>query len=332
MYKCESQDWVPLLELRGGVGYALLMVQRQFASRQFIPATGGLAQSEFAFTGEGYMKRVRDTAKAWKEVHLMELALYADTITQDYDIWRKRRVNSQQVLSTNYTFQNPFSEEMPSELEVTRHKFECEKAKLLRHISSFQEENYQLKIDVQIEKSQTVKIQREAEIVRNDLRDLHLENKKLRSTIKNSGLGKSSAKWKEELRNIKGGMEFWKGKAKKEEEKAARATIELRKKNVEYETMSAELMTNQSKHQELRGKIRDLENTLQAHRQQLDNLLKALEEKNSQYDQDTHTYERALQEKEMQLDFLINEIHKVAMQVVQLSDEAETLSCQFPPS
>ncbi|MFQ6646073.1 hypothetical protein Gotur_020044 [Gossypium turneri] len=55
---CGNQDWVPLLGLWGGVGYALLMVQRQFASQQFIPATGGLAQSEFAFTGEGYMKKV----------------------------------------------------------------------------------------------------------------------------------------------------------------------------------------------------------------------------------------------------------------------------------
>ncbi|KAL1178811.1 hypothetical protein V6Z11_A03G119500 [Gossypium hirsutum] len=86
IYKCGSQDWVPLLGLWGGVRYAPLMVQRQFASRQFIPATEGLAQSKFAFTGEGYMKRVRDTAKSWKEVHLMELALYADTITQDYDL------------------------------------------------------------------------------------------------------------------------------------------------------------------------------------------------------------------------------------------------------
>ncbi|KAL1182816.1 hypothetical protein V6Z11_A02G140200 [Gossypium hirsutum] len=221
---------------------------------------------------------------------------------------------------------------MPSELEVARHEFEREKAKLLRDISSLQEENYQLKIGVQIEESKTMKVQKEVEIVRNDLRDLHLENKKLRNTIKNSSLGKSSAEWKEEISNIKGGMEFWKGKAKKEEEKAAHAMLELRKKNAEYKTMSAKLMTSQSKHQELRGKIRDLENTLQAHQQQLDNLLKALEEKNSQYDRDTHTYERALQEKEMQLGFLINEIRKAVIQVVQLSDEAETLSCQFPSS
>ncbi|MFQ6661111.1 hypothetical protein Gotur_029379 [Gossypium turneri] len=89
LYKCGNQDWVPLLGLWGGVGYAPLMVQRQFASRQFVPVTDGLAQSEFAFMGEGYMKKVRDTANSWRQIYLMELALYADTITVDYDIWRQ---------------------------------------------------------------------------------------------------------------------------------------------------------------------------------------------------------------------------------------------------
>ncbi|KAG8492382.1 hypothetical protein CXB51_009625 [Gossypium anomalum] len=332
LYKCGGQDWVPLLGLWGGVGYAPLLVQRQFSSRQFIPATGGLAQFEFAFAGKGYMKRVRDIAKSWKEIHFMELALYADALTQDYDIWRKQRVSSQQISSTNYTAQNPFLEEMPSELEIARQEFEREKAKMSRDLSTLQEENYQLKIEVQVEKSRTEKVQREAEIVRNDLRDLHLENKKLRNTIKNSGLGKSTAEWKEEISNIKGGMEFWKGKAKKEEEKAARAAIELRRKNAEYEMVTAEFANSQSEHQELKRRVRDLENMLQSRQQQLDNLLKALEEKNDQYDRDMHAYEGTLQEKEMQLNFLINEIRQVAMQVVQLSDEAEVLSCQFPPS
>ncbi|KAG8497914.1 hypothetical protein CXB51_007295 [Gossypium anomalum] len=332
LYKCGSQDWVPLLGLWGGVGYALLLVQRQFSSRQFIPATGGLVQSEFAFTGEGYMKKIRDTARSWNEIHFMELALYADTLTQDYDLWRKQRVSSQQISSTNCTAQNPFLEEMPSELDIARQEFEREKAKMSRDLSTLQEENYQLKIEAQVERSRTEKVQREVEIVRNDLRDLHLENKKLRSTIKNSGLGKSTAEWKEEISNIKGGMEFWKGKAKREEEKAARAAIELRRKNAEYEMVTAKFANSQSEYQELKRRVRDLENMLQSRQQQLDDLLKALEEKNNQYDRDMHAYEGTLQEREMQLNFLINEIRQAAMQVVQLSDEAEVLSCQFPPS
>ncbi|KAG8479568.1 hypothetical protein CXB51_029346 [Gossypium anomalum] len=125
LYKVGNQDWVPLLGLWGGVGY---------------------------------MRRVRNTAKSWKKIHLMELALYVDTLTPDYDIWRKQRVNSQQILSTNYTVQNPFSEEMPSELEMARQEFEREKAKMSRDLSALQEENYQLKIDVQIERSKTEKV------------------------------------------------------------------------------------------------------------------------------------------------------------------------------
>ncbi|XP_012458328.1 uncharacterized protein LOC105779126 [Gossypium raimondii] len=278
------------------------------------------------------MRKVRDTTNSWRQIYLIELALNADTITVDYDIWRQRRVKSQITPPIHEACRNPFSEEIPSELEIARHEFEREKAKMLRDISFLQEENYQLKIDVKIEKSRTEKVQKEVEVTRKDLRDLHLENKKLRGTIRNSGLGKASAEWKEELSNIKGGMEFWKAKAKKEEERAARAMIELRKKKVEYKTVTTELTASQSEHQELKGKIQSLESTLQAHQQHLDDLLRALEEKNSQHDRDIRTYERALQEKDMHLDSLINEIRKAAAHVVQLSGEAEVLSCQYPPS
>ncbi|MFQ6627971.1 hypothetical protein Gotur_007271 [Gossypium turneri] len=61
----------------------------------------------------------------------MELALYADTITQDYDIWRQRRVKNQLTPPIDDACQNPFLEEMPSELKMAIHEFEREKAKLL---------------------------------------------------------------------------------------------------------------------------------------------------------------------------------------------------------
>ncbi|KAG8500235.1 hypothetical protein CXB51_004472 [Gossypium anomalum] len=247
--------------------------------------------------------KVRDIAKSWKEIHFMELALYADTLTQDYDIWRKHQVSSQQISSTNYTAQNPFLEEIPSELEIARQEFEREKAKMSRDLSTLQEENYQLKIEVQVERSRTEKVQREAEI---------LSGKKKLAT--------SKEEWN-----------FGREKQRKKR-KRPRAAIELRRKNAEYEMVTAEFANSQSEHQELKRRVRDLENMLQSHQQQLDNLLKALEEKNDQYDRDIHAYEGTLQEKEMQLNFLINEIRKAAMQIVQLSDEAEVLSCQFPPS
>ncbi|MBA0638270.1 hypothetical protein Godav_024627 [Gossypium davidsonii] len=83
------------------------------------------------------MKRDRDTTNPWRKIYLMELALYADTIIVDYDIWRQRRVKSQLTPPIDDAYQNPFSEEMLAELEMVRHEFEREKVKLLRDISSF---------------------------------------------------------------------------------------------------------------------------------------------------------------------------------------------------
>ncbi|KAK5773028.1 hypothetical protein PVK06_049331 [Gossypium arboreum] len=127
-------------------------------------------------------------------------------------------------------------------------------------------------------------------------------------------------------------MEFWKKRAENEEKKATRVMIELRKKSAEHEAMSTKWTTSQSERQSLRERVRDLEDALRARQQQLDTLLKALEVKNDQYDRDTHAYKTGLQEREMQLGFLINKIRQAAVHMVQLSDEAEDLSCQFLPS
>ncbi|KAG8487737.1 hypothetical protein CXB51_018645 [Gossypium anomalum] len=84
-----------------------------------------------------------------KRVNLFALAIYGLVVfpkvlghIEDYDVWRKQRVNSQQVSSTNYTFQNPFSKEMPSEPEMARLEFEREKVNMSRDLSALQEENY----------------------------------------------------------------------------------------------------------------------------------------------------------------------------------------------
>ncbi|KAL1161117.1 hypothetical protein V6Z11_A07G112100 [Gossypium hirsutum] len=127
-------------------------------------------------------------------------------------------------------------------------------------------------------------------------------------------------------------MKFWKKRAENEEEKATWVMIELRKKSAEHEAMSTKWTTSQSECQSLRERVRDLEDALRARQQQLDTLLKSLEEKNDQYDRDTHAYKTNLQEREMQLGFLINKIRQAAVHMVQLSDEVEDLSCQFPPS
>ncbi|MBA0784825.1 hypothetical protein Gotri_025295 [Gossypium trilobum] len=53
LYWCGDFDWVPLIGIWGAIGYAPLLVLKQYRSRQFVPATQGLAECEFWYRGDG---------------------------------------------------------------------------------------------------------------------------------------------------------------------------------------------------------------------------------------------------------------------------------------
>ncbi|XP_016672365.1 uncharacterized protein [Gossypium hirsutum] len=72
LYRCGDFDWVPLLGIWGAIGYAPLLVLRQYRSRQFVPATHGLAECEFSYKDDGYKKKVREMANAWNQTHRMK--------------------------------------------------------------------------------------------------------------------------------------------------------------------------------------------------------------------------------------------------------------------
>ncbi|MFQ6654393.1 hypothetical protein Gotur_025404, partial [Gossypium turneri] len=65
LYRCGDFDWVPLLGIWRAVGYAPLLVLRQYRSRQFVPATRGLAECEFSYKDDGYKRKAREMANAW---------------------------------------------------------------------------------------------------------------------------------------------------------------------------------------------------------------------------------------------------------------------------
>ncbi|KAL4383767.1 hypothetical protein GQ457_15G016490 [Hibiscus cannabinus] len=72
IYRCEGFDWVPLLGIWGASGYVPLLVSRQYRSRQFIPATRGIATCEFAYGSRDYKKAVeiqgeKDKANHWEK-------------------------------------------------------------------------------------------------------------------------------------------------------------------------------------------------------------------------------------------------------------------------
>ncbi|KAG8471954.1 hypothetical protein CXB51_036841 [Gossypium anomalum] len=86
----------PFIRNWGAIGYAPLLVLRQFGLRQFVPGTHGLTQSEFAYRGADYKKR------------------------------RGRRINDN-IPEPNAEGAQPMEEYlqvMPSELEIMKQEFE----------------------------------------------------------------------------------------------------------------------------------------------------------------------------------------------------------------
>ncbi|MBA0696726.1 hypothetical protein Goari_003255, partial [Gossypium aridum] len=65
LYRCKDFNWVPLIEIWGVVGYAPLLVLRQYRSMQFIPIMQRLDQCEFPYKCDNYKKKIREISNAW---------------------------------------------------------------------------------------------------------------------------------------------------------------------------------------------------------------------------------------------------------------------------
>ncbi|XP_052880452.1 uncharacterized protein LOC128286786 [Gossypium arboreum] len=80
-------DWVPLARIWRVVGYAPLMVLRQYRSRQFIPVTQGLAQYEFPYKDNNYKRKVREISDAWNQTQRMKGFTTGPMTTPEYEWW-----------------------------------------------------------------------------------------------------------------------------------------------------------------------------------------------------------------------------------------------------
>ncbi|MBA0788296.1 hypothetical protein Gotri_026575, partial [Gossypium trilobum] len=94
LYRCGDFDWVALLGIWGAVGYAPLLVLRQYKSRQFVPATQGLAECEFSYGGKGYKKKAREMANAWNLIRRMKRLPMGPMTTSEYSEWWVKRTNN----------------------------------------------------------------------------------------------------------------------------------------------------------------------------------------------------------------------------------------------
>ena len=140
LYGCGDKMWVPLLGLWGVVNYAPLLVCRQYALEQFIPATHGLNQLEFTYRDPGYTAQLAKLSTLWSELRWVDLARHDNNIAPGYIEWNFNRARDVALPTRDNSIHPacPLPERMPTELELLRRELEIERKKNLERDSSYQ--------------------------------------------------------------------------------------------------------------------------------------------------------------------------------------------------
>ncbi|KAA3488355.1 myosin heavy chain-like [Gossypium australe] len=193
-----EERWMEILQnLReedGAIGYAPLLVLRQYKARQFIPATHCLAQSEFSYKGDNYKKKIREISEAWKQTCCMKILTAGLMTTLEYKGWLSKRINDK-IPGPSLEGVRSIEEYLrvvPSELEILKQDFERKSLELRKRIGKLEEEKMHLRLDVDVQKLETEKLRKEKRKIEEDRDSLKTEYKKIHLSMKNAGLGKTS--------------------------------------------------------------------------------------------------------------------------------------------
>ncbi|KAA3460742.1 227 kDa spindle and centromere-associated protein-like protein [Gossypium australe] len=189
LYRCGSFDW-------------------------FVPATHGLAQSEFSYSGENHKKRIREIGNAWKQNRQMKRVMIGKMTTPEYNVWLSKRVNDN-IPGPN--LEGARSEEeclqvVPTELEFIKQDFEKKSFEFGKKIEQLEEEKMHLRLDVEVQKAEDEKLRKGKNRIEKDLDSLKTDYKKMRLSMRTAGLGKTSKQWRQEIREERTKADQWEDK------------------------------------------------------------------------------------------------------------------------
>ncbi|KAG8482615.1 hypothetical protein CXB51_024363 [Gossypium anomalum] len=270
LYRCSSFDWVPLLGIWGATGYAPLLVLRQFGLRQFVPATYGLAQSEFAYRGANYKKRVGEISSTWNKTCRLKGVAISPATTQEYIEWRGRRINDN-IPKPSVEVARPMEEYlqvMPSELEIMKQEFEKKNLELGKRMAKLEEEKMYLSLDIDVQKMEVEKERKEKRKIEEDRDDLKKHYKKAQVSLRRARVGGSSDQLQKEVQEGKARAEYWENKFQEMQSR----NLALEEENKRLKSKITELGRSLRWHRnhdstvelkELKSKVEDLEAALQ---------------------------------------------------------------------
>ncbi|MBA0701188.1 hypothetical protein Goari_022686 [Gossypium aridum] len=214
LYQCRNFDWVPLLEIWEAIGYAHLLVLRQYSSMQFVPATLGLAQCEFSYQGDNYKKKIKEVSQAWNQARRMKRLAVGSMKTPKYGEWRNKIINGNilELNSEDVRLIEEYLQVIPSELEIIKQDFERKNLEFERKIEQLEEENMHLRLDAVVQKLEAEKLKKGKNKAEDDLDSLKTDYKKLRLSMKTAGLEKTSEQWRQEIQEERNKTDRWERK------------------------------------------------------------------------------------------------------------------------
>ncbi|MFQ6668128.1 hypothetical protein Gotur_033894, partial [Gossypium turneri] len=188
LYRCGDFNWVPLLGIWGAVGYAPLLVLRQYRSRQFVPATQGLAECEFSYKDDGYKRKARKMANAWNQTRRMKRLVVGPMTTSEYSEWYVRRINDNipGPSSENSQSIEEHLRVIPSELEIIEQDLERRNAELEKKIERMEEEKVNLKLDIDVQKLETEGLRKELQASLSRIEQIKKTIEELEIALQNS--------------------------------------------------------------------------------------------------------------------------------------------------
>ncbi|MFQ6660593.1 hypothetical protein Gotur_029056 [Gossypium turneri] len=190
LYRCGDFDWVPLLGIWGAIGYAPLLVLRQ------------------------YRGKIREMSNAWKQIHRMKRITVGVMTTPEYHGWRSKRINDN-IPKPREECGRSIEEHLrvvPSELEIIKQDFEKRNSDFGKRIEQLEEEKMRLGLDVDIHKLEAEKLRKGKNKAEEDLDSLKTDYKRLRLSMRTAGLGKTSEQWKQEIKEEKTKADQWEKK------------------------------------------------------------------------------------------------------------------------
>ncbi|KAK8999935.1 hypothetical protein V6N11_082073 [Hibiscus sabdariffa] len=205
LYKCYDHDWLMLLGLWGAIGCAPLLVSRQFESRQFVPYTAGLGDSEFSFDTE-FKKRVTNINKNWK--HCYWIKTVSDSkgmVTPEYVSWMQTRVNDTIPLPNQgqEVSMEDHLRVFPSEADLLRIELADAQAEIEKMGEKHTRDLFLKKVEVDEYEGKAVRAMEKYSALKIDF-DLQKEElRKLEASVKHMELGKTPADWRREIQQAK---------------------------------------------------------------------------------------------------------------------------------